>query len=112
LAGTSSGQPPQKADEAQQIDKAMMALTSGPQSLGIAHRDLTRRLNDQLISDAEPTPSVIAGVDGPCRAIDAALEELRTLQATKIPVMNATRTHAGLAALPAWSPPPAPACGA
>jgi hypothetical protein len=112
VTGPSSGEPLQNADEAQQLDKAMMALTSGPQSLGIAHRDLTRRLNDQLISDAEPTPSVIAGVDGPCHAIDAALDELRRLQATQIARVNATRAQAGLAALPAWSPPPTPACGA
>jgi hypothetical protein len=112
LTGPSSAQPPQSASDAQQLDKATMALTSGPQSLGIAHRDLTRRLNDQLISDAEPTPSVVAGVDGPCHAIDAALDELRTLQATKIPGVNATRGRAALAALPVWSPPAAPACGA
>jgi photosystem II stability/assembly factor-like uncharacterized protein len=112
LTATSSAQPPQNAPDVQQLDAAIMALTSGPRSLGIAHRDLSRRLNDQLISDAEPTPSVIAGVDGPCHAIDAALDELRTLQATKIPGVNSTRARAGLAALPAWSPPAAPACGA
>ena len=98
-------------DAAQQLAAALMPLANGPDGLGIAHRDLSRRLNDQLVSDAEPTPSVIAGVDGPCKAIDAALDELRRLQTASVAELNASLKRAGLAPLPGWSPPPAPACG-
>jgi hypothetical protein len=81
------------------LDAALMALANGPTGFGAAHRDLGRRMNDQLIADVEPTPSVVAGVDGPCAAIDAALDSLRKIQV-------------GLdAALPRWTPPGAPACG-
>jgi hypothetical protein len=92
------------------LDTALRALTTGPEGLGTAHRDLGRRLNDQLVSDAEPTPSVIAGVDGPCQAIDRALDELRRLQATTIADLNNVRGRAGLKPLPTWTAPPAPAC--
>ena len=68
-------------------------------AFGLAHRDLGRRLNDQIVADFQPTPSVITGVDAPCAAIDKALETLRKLD-TSI---------AG--DVPAWTPPAAPACG-
>ena len=84
---------------ARELDTSLAALANGPTGFGIAHRDLSRRLNDQLPADMEPTPSIVAGVDGPCAAIDAALDGLRKLQA-------------GFdAALPKWTPPAAPACG-
>jgi hypothetical protein len=97
---------------ARSLDTAVTALASGPAGLGTAHRDLGRRLNDQLVGDAEPTPSVIAGVDGPCKAIDAALDTLRGLQATAFAEVNAALARGGGSALPAWTPPAAPACGA
>jgi hypothetical protein len=96
--------------DAASLDAALMALTTGPEGLGTAHRDLGRRLNDQLVSDAEPTPSVVAGVDGPCHAIDAALDELRRLQTTRVADVNTARARTGAKPLPAWTPPPAPAC--
>ena len=95
----------------QKLDAALMPLSNGPKGFGIAHRDSSRRLNDQLVSDAEPTPSVIAGVDGPCQAIDAALDELRRLQSTSVAELNSALARAKHAPLPAWSPPVAPACG-
>jgi photosystem II stability/assembly factor-like uncharacterized protein len=91
---------------AQTLDAALAPLVTGPGGFGIAHRDLARRLNDQLVADAEPTPSIVAGVDGPCQAIDAALDTLRRLQATNMAELNG---KAGT--LPSWTPPPAPACG-
>jgi len=87
---------------AQSIDAALVDIASGPSGVGAAHRDLGRRLNDQLVGDLEPTPSIVAGVDGPCRAIDAALDRLRDLQAK-----NPALTQLG-----SWKPPAAPACGA
>jgi hypothetical protein len=86
---------------AQPIDAALGEIASGPAGLGSVHRDLARRLNDQLVGDIEPTPSVIAGVDAPCRAIDAALDRLRELQAK----------NPRIAQLATWKAPPAPACG-
>ena len=83
---------------------------TGPAGFGIAHRDLARRLNDQLVADMEPTSSVVAGVDGPCRAIDAALETLRRLQAANLSALNAMLARGSMGALPAWTPPAAPAC--
>jgi hypothetical protein len=59
----------------------------------------------------EPTPSVIAGVDAPCKAIDGALDGLRRLEATSVAELNVTLVAAGLAVLPAWTPPATPACG-
>ena len=97
---------------AQAIDAALTPLASGPAGFGVGHRDLGRRLNDMLVADFEPTTSVIAGVDMPCKAIDDAIDGVRRLQTTKIAELNATLASAGLAALPAWSPPAAPACGA
>jgi photosystem II stability/assembly factor-like uncharacterized protein len=95
----------------QALDAALAQLTSGPAGLGAAHRDLGRRLNDMLVGDAEPTASVVAGVDGPCRGIDTALDGLRRLQTTIVAELSAMLTRAGLTALPAWTPPAAPACG-
>jgi photosystem II stability/assembly factor-like uncharacterized protein len=95
----------------QAIDAALTPLASGPAGLGIAHRDLGRRLNDQLVADMEITPSVLAGVDGPCASIDRALDGLRQLQSTGVAALNGVLAQAGLTALPAWSPVPAPACG-
>jgi hypothetical protein len=83
------------------IDAALADIASGPAGLGTAHRDLARRLNDQLVGDLEPTPSIVAAVDAPCRAIDAALDRLRELQAK----------NKEIAALGGWKPPAAPACG-
>ena len=85
--------------EGQALDAALANLASGPGGFGIAHRDLGRRLNDQLVADMELTPSVIAGVDVPCAAIDKAIAELRRLQGTVA------------TGVPAWTPPAAPACG-
>ena len=81
------------------LERAVAPLAGSSHPLGLAHRDLGRRLNDQLVADAEPTPSVVAGVDGPCAAIDKALGEIRSLQ-PKIAELS----------LPAWTP-PADACG-
>ncbi|HEY7055718.1 MAG TPA: hypothetical protein VH458_04295, partial [Vicinamibacterales bacterium] len=99
------------ASLAQKLDAALTPLSSGPNGLGIAHRDLSRRLNDQLVADAEPTPSVIAGVDGPCHSIDVALDEIRRLQGTSVAELNAALARAHLAPLPAWTSPAVPACG-
>jgi hypothetical protein len=95
----------------QALDTALAPLAAGPSGLGVAHRDLGRRLNDLLVGDVEPTPSVIAGVEGPCKAIDSALDGLRRLEATSVAEVNVTLSRAGLAVLPAWAPPAAPACG-
>jgi len=83
------------------IEAALADIASGPAGLGTAHRDLARRLNDQLVGDLEPTASIVAAVDAPCRAIDAALDRLRELQAK----------NKEIAALAGWKPPAAPACG-
>jgi len=85
----------------QPIETTLNEIISGPAGIGTAHRDLARRLNDMLVGDAEPTASVIAGVDGPCRAMDAAFERLRQLQAA----------NPGIPQLSGWRPPAAPACG-
>ena len=69
----------------QKLDAALTSLASGPAGLGAVHRDLGRRLNDMLVGDVEPTPSVIAGVDGPCKQLDTALDELRRLETTDLP---------------------------
>jgi len=41
----------------------------------------------------------------------SALDGLRRLEATSVAELNATLAGAGLAALPAWTPPATPACG-
>ncbi len=102
---------PQIASAAQTLDASLATLANGPAGLGTAHRDLERRLNDMLVGDVQPTPSVIAGVDGPCRAIDAMLDNLRRLQSTNAVELNALLAKANLPALPAWTPPAAPSCG-
>jgi len=94
-----------------ELDAAVARLADEPGALGAAHRDLGRRLNDTLIGDVQPTPSVIAGVNAPCRAIDRTLDNLRRLQSTNVAQLNAILARANLAALPSWTPPPAPACG-
>jgi hypothetical protein len=95
----------------QTLDAALAPLGGSASILGTAHRDFGRRLNDLLIGDVQPTASVVAGVDGPCASVDKALDGLRQLQTTGIAELSTTLTRAGLAALPAWTPPAAPACG-
>jgi photosystem II stability/assembly factor-like uncharacterized protein len=102
----------QVTSAAKALDAALAPLAASAGPLGIAHRDLGRRINDQLIADAKPTASVIAGVDVPCASIDTALDTVRKLQATSIGDLNAKVRRAGLEALPSWTPPAAPACGA
>ena len=109
-AASGDGTAAEISTAAQTLDAALAPLVNGPAGFGIAHRDLARRLNDQLVADMEPTASVVAGVDGPCRAIDAALETLRRLQAANVSAMNAMLARSSLAALPEWTPPKAPAC--
>jgi hypothetical protein len=94
------------------FEPELTQLETGPQGFGIAHRDLGRRLNDQLVADMVLTPSVIAGVDAPCDAIDRAVATLATAEATHSPALNAALTRAGLPALPTWTAPAKPACGA
>jgi photosystem II stability/assembly factor-like uncharacterized protein len=101
----------QIASAAKALDTALGPLANGPTGLGAAHRDLGRRLNDQLIDDMQPTPSVIAGVDAPCRAVDSALDNLRRLQQANIQELNVLLARARRAALPLWTPPATPACG-
>jgi hypothetical protein len=97
--------------QGQPVEDALARLENGPGSFGLAHRDLGRRLNDQLVADMELTPSVIAGVDQPCASIDTALDELRRLQSTVVRELSTALTRAGQAAVPAWTPPVSPACG-
>jgi hypothetical protein len=101
----------QIATAVQTLNAALTPLANGPAAFGAAHRDLARRLNDMLVGDVQPTPSVIAGVDGPCKAIETALDGLRRLQTTTVAELNATLARASLAALPTWTAPAAPACG-
>lgn len=89
------------------LDSALVRLaTTG---FGIVHRDLGRRYSDQFIADAMPTPSIVAGVEGPCKQLDATLESLRKLGAS-VRELNDMVVQAGGRALPSWSGPPAPAC--
>jgi photosystem II stability/assembly factor-like uncharacterized protein len=87
------------------VEAAIMPLESGPSGFGPAHRDLGRRINDQVVGDQPPTASIIAGGDAPCHAIDASIAQLRSLQASQIAPLNALLSKAGLAALPTWAPP-------
>jgi len=89
-----------KSATGKDIDAALAPLMTGATSLGTAHRDLGRRLNDQLVGDIAPTASIIDGVDQPCKAIDAALNVLRQQMPT---ITNAK--------LPTWTV-PAAGCGA
>jgi photosystem II stability/assembly factor-like uncharacterized protein len=108
-AGTAGSAP--LAGAVQALDAALTPLATGADGFGIAHRDLGRRLNDMIVADFEPTPSVIAGVDAPCDAIDRALDTLRRLQTSTVAEVSAALTRAGVAALPTWTAPAAPACG-
>jgi photosystem II stability/assembly factor-like uncharacterized protein len=91
----------QIASAARALDAELAALvTTG---FGIVHRDLGRRYSDQFIADAMPTPSVIAGVDEPCKQLDATIGKLRSLETTSIAALNAQLTGAGLSALPPWT---------
>ena len=110
-AAASTAAASQIAAAVKTIDAALTAIASGPAGLGTAHRDFGRRLNDQLVADAAPTASVVAGVDAPCRAVDDALASFRKLQAADVKALNAALAGANLGALPAWTPPAAPACG-
>ena len=83
---------------ARNIDAELATLAAN--EFGIVHRDLGRRYSDQFIADAAPDPSIVEGVDGPCKQLDAAIERLRTL----------TRSVSGQQ-LPSWRPPAPPACG-
>jgi len=74
---------------------------------GIVHRDLGRRYSDQFIADAMPTSSVVAGVDAPCKQLDAALDSLRKLQSTSVAELNRMLAGTGI---PLWNPPAAPSC--
>jgi hypothetical protein len=87
------------------LTATVTTLETGPNGFGTAHRDLGRRLNDQVVGDQQPPPNIVAGVEAPCQSIDAALGSLRTLQSSTIAPLNAMLANAGLAALPAWAPP-------
>jgi photosystem II stability/assembly factor-like uncharacterized protein len=89
------------------LDAALASLETGPTGFGTAHRDLGRRLNDQVVGDEGPNASITAGVDAPCQAIDTSLGQLRNLQTSQIAPLNALLSKASLAALPAWTPPAA-----
>ena len=93
------------------LEAQLTLLETGPQGFGIAHRDLGRRLNDQLVADMAPTASVIAGVDAPCESIDRAAVAVGAAQAAHFPALNAALARASLPSLPPWTPPAAPACG-
>lgn len=95
----------------QGLESTLKGISGGSGALGLAHRDLTRRINDQVVADAAPTPSVMTGVDEPCAAIDKALGELRQMESTSLADLNTQLTRAGQKALPTWAPPAAPACG-
>ena len=83
---------------AKTFDTALESLaTTG---FGIVHRDLGRRYSDQFIADAAPTPSVLAGVDEPCKKLDRTNQSLQKLESTSIPALNALLGSAGLSELP------------
>jgi hypothetical protein len=89
----------QAAMQARSLDSTLARLASA--GFGTVHRDLGRRYSDQFIADAMPTPSVVAGVDAPCKQLDATLDALRKLQASSIAELN--RASGGR--LPSWVPP-------
>jgi len=97
------------ASAARTLDTELASLITN--GFGIVHRDLGRRYSDQFIADAMPTPSVVAGVDEPCKQLDATNASLAKLQATGIAALNAQLASAGLGALPARKTPTASACG-
>ncbi len=84
------------------LDAALTPLDGSAGTFGLAHRDLALRLNDQLVADAQPTASIVAGVDTPCAAIDKGLDALRALD---LSALNSLKD------VPRWTPPPAPSCG-
>jgi hypothetical protein len=94
---------------ARSLDAELAALVTN--GFGIVHRDLGRRYSDQFIADAMPTPSVVAGVDDPCKRLDETIASLAKLQTTSIATLNAQFESAGLGALSVWKAPTAPACG-
>ena len=96
------------ANIARSLDTTLTRVATA--GFGIVHRDLGRRYSDQFIADAMPTPSVVAGVDEPCRQLDASMDTLRNVQAT-VTALNTTLKRANLPTLPSWTPPAAPACG-
>ena len=97
------------AGQARALDSALAIIANT--GFGIVHRDLGRRYSDQFIADAMPTASVIAGVDAPCAMLDTNLDALRKLEDSRIAGLNVDLRRAGVAELPAWRPPPLPACG-
>jgi photosystem II stability/assembly factor-like uncharacterized protein len=99
------------ADALKALDAALVPLDGSSGVFGLAHRDLGRRLNDQLVADFQPTASVVAGVDAPCAAIDKAFDTLRRIETTTVVEINARLAGEGGGALPGWTPPPSPACG-
>jgi hypothetical protein len=96
--------------EMKALEAALGQLIDGPTGFGAAHRDLGRRLNDMLVGDFAPTASVVAGVDGPCRAIDAALERLRQLETPAVAAMRAKQAATAQRPIASWTP-PSSACG-
>jgi photosystem II stability/assembly factor-like uncharacterized protein len=66
------------------LDTALTPLDGSSGVFGLAHRDLGRRLNDQLVADFAPTASVVAGVDAPCDSIDKGLAALRALDVSAL----------------------------
>ena len=109
---SAAGSSAEIASASKSLDDALAPLLNGPGSFGMAHRDLGRRLNDQLVADMAPTPSIIAGVDGPCQSIDVALATLRQLQTSRVTELNTLLTRAGQTSLPTPPQLSAPACGA
>jgi photosystem II stability/assembly factor-like uncharacterized protein len=99
IAKRLAGAPPDASSALTTLDAALAPLDGSGGVFGLAHRDLGRRLNDQLVADFAPTPSVIAGVDTPCASIDKGLAALRALDVS------------ALSDVPRWTPPAAPACG-
>ena len=83
-----------RAADLESLRKTLAPLTGSSGVFGLAHRDLSRRLNDQLIADMAPPPNVVAGVDGPCQAVDDALATIRSIQPT-----------ASKLGLPTWTAP-------
>jgi len=106
---------PQSAEviaAAQALDDAAAALANATQGgFGPANRDLGRHLADMTAGDVQPSPSVVDAVETSCRYIDGAAAGFQRLQATSVSGLNAMLARSQLPALPAWTPPAAPACG-
>ncbi len=86
------------AAELDALEKTLGPLTGSSGVFGLAHRDLSRRLNDQLIADMAPPPNIVAAVDGPCKSVEEGLTAIRSIQAA-----------ASKLGLPTWTA-PASAC--